>query len=62
MDDIDDVAAQILTAITRANKSETYIGWPEKLFVKINAILPSLVDGSLRKQLATIVHFSQGEK
>lgn len=56
------VATQILAAITRANKHETYIGWPEKLFVKINALLPALVDGSLRKQLATIVRFSTGEK
>jgi hypothetical protein len=31
-------------------RSERYIGWPERLFVKINALLPGLVDRSLQKQ------------
>jgi hypothetical protein len=30
------------------------LGWPEKLFVRINALLPGVVDGSLRKQLPVI--------
>jgi short-subunit dehydrogenase len=29
-------------------------GWPERLFVKLNALLPRLVDGALRKQLPAI--------
>jgi hypothetical protein len=30
------------------------VGWPEKLFVRINAVLPRLVDRSLRAQLPAI--------
>jgi len=32
-----------------------YLGWPEKLFVRINSILPRLVDQSLIKQSALCV-------
>lgn len=33
---------------------EAVLGWPEKLFVHINALLPRVVDGSLRRQLPVI--------
>ena len=33
---------------------EATIGWPEKLFVRINGILPWLVDRSLARQLPII--------
>lgn len=33
---------------------ELVVGWPEKLFVRINALLPRLVDRSLRAQLPAI--------
>lgn len=48
-DDPDWVAAQVVAAIER-DAAETYLGWPEKLFVRINAILPRLVDGALIRQ------------
>ena len=35
-------------------RSEAVLGWPEKLFVRINALLPRVVDGSLRRQLPVI--------
>jgi hypothetical protein len=34
------------------------MGWPERVFLRINAIFPSLVDGALRKQLAAIKRFA----
>jgi hypothetical protein len=37
-----------------SGRREAVFGWPEKLFVRINALLPGLVDGSLRKQLPAI--------
>lgn len=43
------VAQHIVRAI-ELDKQDYYIGWPECLFVRINAILPRLVDGALRKQ------------
>ena len=51
MDDPDVVAANIVRAIEKDAK-EYYIGFPECLFVRINSILPGMVDGSLRKQAA----------
>ena len=43
------VAWHVVRAIEKDRK-DYYIGWPECLFVRINAILPRLVDGALRKQ------------
>jgi hypothetical protein len=33
---------------------EAVIGWPEKLFVRINGVLPQLVDRALARQLPII--------
>ena len=41
-------------AMLEAGKASAVLGWPEKLFVRINALLPGPVDGSLRKQLPVI--------
>jgi short-subunit dehydrogenase len=48
-DDPATVAAQLVEAIVK-DRRERYLGWPEKLFVRINAWFPRLVDQSLRKQ------------
>jgi len=48
-DDSTAVARHIVDAITNT-KRERFIGWPERLFVKINALLPGLVDRSLQRQ------------
>lgn len=58
MDDPADVAAQIVAAIKSGRQSEVYLGWPEKLFARINQLLPSIVDGALLKQLKTIRGFA----
>lgn len=58
MDDPVTVAAIVVKAIEKETPS-TYIGWPEKLFVKINQLLPGIVDGALRKQLSIITRYSQ---
>ncbi|WP_166267805.1 SDR family oxidoreductase [Marinobacter caseinilyticus] len=50
------VAAQILKALTHTRR-RTYLGWPEKLFVHLNGVLPRLVDAALRKQLPIIRRF-----
>jgi short-subunit dehydrogenase len=41
-------------SMLEAGKASAVFGWPEKLFVRINALLPGVVDGSLRKQLPVI--------
>jgi short-subunit dehydrogenase len=43
------VARHIVASIADTRR-ERYIGWPERLFVKINALLPGVVDRSLQKQ------------
>ncbi len=48
-DDPEMVAARIVTAIERDRK-DCYLGWPEKLFVRLNALLPQLVDAALGRQ------------
>ena len=52
------VAAAVMHAI-RANLDELYLGWPEKFFVRLNGLLPGLVDRALRKQLPVIRRFTQ---
>ncbi|MFK8066827.1 MAG: SDR family oxidoreductase [Gammaproteobacteria bacterium] len=49
MDEPVDVADQIIDAI-RQRKKECYIGFPESLFVRVNALMPGLVDVSLKNQ------------
>ncbi|MCB1583909.1 MAG: SDR family oxidoreductase [Xanthomonadales bacterium] len=54
------VAQQILKAIEK-NQSEKFFGWPEKLFTKINALLPNVVSKAIRKDQSTIKSFLNNE-
>jgi len=54
------VAGKIITAI-RKGKKEQYIGFPESLFARINAILPGVVDRALRKQNPILQHYARQE-
>jgi short-subunit dehydrogenase len=56
MDSPELVASQLLDFI-RTSSPRAYLGWPEKLFVRINSLLPALVDQSFRKQLNVIKRF-----
>lgn len=60
-DDPRDVARAVLAAI-EGERSELYLGWPEKLFVRINGMLPGIVDRALRKQLPLIRRHSRHEQ
>lgn len=51
------VAQHIVRAIER-DRGDCYIGWPEKLFVRINAVLPRLVDRALHQQNAQAREFT----
>ena len=48
MDSPADVAHKIVAAL-ESRKAERFIGWPERLFVKLNALLPGVVDRAMRK-------------
>ncbi|MEE4162607.1 MAG: SDR family oxidoreductase [Woeseiaceae bacterium] len=43
------VARVIANAMHKAHR-ERFLGWPERLFVKVNALFPGLVDRSVSKQ------------
>jgi len=58
MDDPARVAAEVSAILQQGKGVDRYLGWPEKLFVRINSVLPGVVNGSLRKQLNTIRHFA----
>lgn len=52
-----DVARAVMAAINRGG-ADSYFGWPEKLFVRINSIFPRLIDKSLMKQVAQMRPFT----
>lgn len=53
------VADEVMQIISTPAGSDKYLGWPEKLFVRVNALLPAIVDSSLRKQLPIIRRFAK---
>lgn len=56
-DDPAQVASDIVKAL-QADKLEYVIGWPEKFFARLNALLPRLVDLALRPKLPIIRKFA----
>jgi short-subunit dehydrogenase len=52
------VAAHVVSILKSGRSSSRYLGWPEKLFVRINSLIPKLVDGALIKQLDIIKHYA----
>jgi short-subunit dehydrogenase len=48
------VVARAVCQMLETGNVEAVVGWPEKFFVRLNALLPRLVDGALRKQLPVI--------
>ncbi|KAI2680243.1 SDR family oxidoreductase [Pseudomonas sp. TNT3] len=58
VDDPQTVASAVIHAIASDHRN-VYLGWPERFFVRLNNLLPNLVDRSLRKQLPLIRRLSQ---
>lgn len=58
MDDPQSVVKKIVVGIEK-EKEEVYIGFPESLFARINAILPGIVSRAIVKQVPTLVSFTQ---
>ena len=58
VDDPQTVAAAVMHAIA-GDRRDLYLGWPERFFVRLNSLLPNLVDRGLRKQLPLIRRLSQ---
>jgi short-subunit dehydrogenase len=53
VDSVEYVVEQFISFI-KSNDKQRYLGWPEKLFVKVNALLPSLVSIVLKNKLPQI--------
>lgn len=54
------VVAAALRRMLERNTPFAVLGWPEKLFARINAVLPGVVDGALRRQLPLIHRHATG--
>jgi short-subunit dehydrogenase len=50
--------ARELVALLAGDRSSAVVGWPEKLFVRINALLPGVVDRAVRGQLPIIRRYA----
>lgn len=46
-----ELVAKAFVDFLKTGSPRHYLGWPEKLFVRINALLPGVVDKSILKQL-----------
>ncbi len=57
LDEPSDVASVIIRAVEK-EESEVYLGGSEKLFMFINKIKPTMVDGGLKKQMAIMKEYS----
>ena len=55
------VAARIMTLIEKNRFGEHSIGFPERLFIKLNALLPGIVDSAYKNQLPVIEKFAAQE-
>ena len=58
LDQPEKVAAKIVAALAR-DANDVYIGFPESLFVRINALLPRFVDRALRGQDKVATSFAR---
>ncbi|MGQ8364568.1 SDR family oxidoreductase [Glaciecola sp. 1036] len=56
VDSVEYVAEQFIDFL-RTKKREAVVGWPEKLFVKVNTWLPKIVDNAIGAKLATIKQY-----
>jgi len=52
------VVKRIVLAIEK-DKEEAYIGFPESLFARLNAILPGIVSHAIARQVPTLISFTQ---
>ena len=53
-----ELVAKAVCDMLAGGRVEAVLGWPEKLFARVNGILPRVVDGALRKQLPVIRRYA----
>ena len=57
MDKPEQVAYALVKFLHNSKKHRYFMGWPEKLFVRVNAVFPGIVDKSIFKQLPIIKRY-----
>lgn len=57
--DTPEFVASAIVSQLKNGKRLSYLGWPEKLFVRINALLPFIVHSALVKKLALIKKYAR---
>lgn len=58
-DDPDLVAAQVQHMLSSARMRDINMGWPERLFLALNSIMPGIIDKALKGQLETIRRYAR---
>ncbi|WP_226701864.1 SDR family oxidoreductase [Microbulbifer elongatus] len=53
------VARQCVALLEGRRSARRFMGWPERLFIKVNALLPFLVDTALVKKMPVIRRFAE---
>lgn len=53
-EDAPELVAEVITQMFIKETTRRWIGWPEKLFAKLNQLLPELVSRQIRKQFPTL--------
>lgn len=53
------VARQVRDLLSQSAGERRFIGWPERFFIKLNALFPSLVDNALGKKMPLIRRYAQ---
>ena len=57
-----DVVAKELIELLEGSGLRRSVGWPEKLFARLNGVFPEIVDKSIKKQTEEILTFVRGEQ
>jgi len=52
------LVANAVCDMLEQGRLEAVLGWPEKIFARLNGLLPRVVDGALRKQLPVIRRYA----
>ncbi len=61
MDDPEVVARDLISLLEKP-RAARFLGWPERFFVKLNSVFPTLVDHALYKQLPVIRRYAIAAK
>lgn len=56
-----EVAMQCVRLLDSRAGRRRFIGWPERLFIKVNALFPALVDSALAKKMPLIRQYASQE-